>query len=62
MDQRRRSSVALRIALSLAVLVVALTAVAVGVVGLFRGGSGASAPCSAAQTSVRAAPCVDHAG
>jgi hypothetical protein len=61
MDQRRRSSVAFRIALSLAVLVVALTAVAVGVVGLFRG-SGESVSCPAARSAAGAAPCVDHAG
>jgi hypothetical protein len=64
MERRRRSSVAVRITLSLAVLALALTAVIVGVLGVFEHGS-TSAPCPAARVSAPPAgsrPCVERAG
>lgn len=63
MERRRRSSIAVRITLSLVVLAVALSAVVVGVLGVFdHGHTPAACPAAPARPSPDARPCVERAG
>jgi hypothetical protein len=64
MERRRRSSVAVRITLSLAVLAVAVAAVVIGALGVF-GHGGAPVSCPATQASApspNSRPCIERTG